>query len=98
MPYRPSRYDDWLNSAEKNWASILNRKRRSDPCSLIEHYTDVIAEATVAEALATQHHAGLYQRNAAKLARRATHAQRGAVAACRRNIKPKGLSGASRRR
>jgi len=96
-----ARHDDWLRSAEKNFASILGRKRRSNPCSLIGHYTDVAAEATAAEALAAEAGVNGVATRASKLASTATRAQRGAVEACRRGIIPmvqKPLSGARRRR
>lgn len=66
--------ESWYNSAQANFDRV--RRGNSRGCAAIEHYTDVIAEATVAENMGSV--------PAAKLVRTATRAQRGAVALCRR--------------
>lgn len=84
--------ENWLQSAERNFKSIRSRVKSADPCSLIEHYTDVVAEATVAEACATQIEDNVPKAiadRATKLMRTATRAQRGAVKACRLGVRPK---------
>lgn len=70
----------WFNSANNNFRRIQGR--RGNDCSTIEHYTDVIAEATAAEALAPRGSA--IATRADNLRRQATHAQRAAVQVCRR--------------
>lgn len=74
----------WFNSANNNFRRIQGRAGRpgSGDCSTIEHYTDVIAEATAAEALAPRGSA--IATRADNLRRQATHAQRAAVQVCRR--------------
>lgn len=75
-----SRAMGWLTSASKNFSRI--QKGRGSACSQIEHYTDVVAEATAAAAVADEGSA--VARRAENLAREATQAQRLAVTACRR--------------
>lgn len=82
-----SRAGEWLSSAESNFKRIRGRVSRSNPCGLIEHYTDVIAEATVASAMAGDDRQ--IGDRAEKLTRTATRAQRGAVKACQLSVKPK---------
>lgn len=84
------RAEGWLDSAKSNFASIRRRHSRTNPCSLIEHYTDVVAEATVAEVLAHETSPTLAAQ-AEKLTRTATRAQRGAVAACRQGVRDRKL-------
>ncbi len=88
----------WLSSASKNFARIKSRSKggNAGSCSQIEHYTDVVAEATAAEALAPEGSA--IAKRASNLAREATHAQRLAVQTCRRPGGTPGMSGAKRRR
>ncbi len=71
----------WLSSAQSNFTRI-KKMRNADGCGAVEHYTDVIAEATAAEAVAGPGSA--VARRASNLAREATHAQRQAVQVCRR--------------
>lgn len=73
----------FLSSAHSNFNRIRERHGRADSCGLIEHYTDVVSEATVAEAVAYEAGDHDLSARALKLARTATRAQRGAVAACR---------------
>ena len=80
--------EGWFQSARKNFDRIRARHSKSNPCSLIEHYTDVIAEATVASVLAAS--GSVTAEHAEKLTRTATRAQRGAVAACRLGRRGKG--------
>jgi hypothetical protein len=72
----------WLSSATKNFQRIRSR-RNTDGCDAIEHYTDVIAEATAASATAPSGSATATR--AERLASEATHAQRQAVQVCRRS-------------
>lgn len=72
----------WYVSAGRNFDRIRAGKQRG--CSAVEHYTDVVVEATVAETLAVMEQRPVLVAKAAKLARTATRAQRGAVALCRR--------------
>lgn len=74
--------ESWFRSARTNFDAIRKRHSRVGACGLVEHYTDVIAEATVASVLAAK--GSVTQEHADKLAKTATRAQRGAVAACRR--------------
>ncbi len=75
-----------LPTSACDW-SYRSRHGRSDSCSLIEHYTDVVAEAVTAEAIAYEAGDRALATRANKLASTATHAQRGAVAACRRGVR-----------
>ena len=77
----------FFRSARTNFVSIRERHTKSDSCGSVEHYTDVVAEATVAEAIAHEAGDDALAERARKLARTAVHAQRGAVAACRRGIR-----------
>jgi hypothetical protein len=77
----------FMSSAHQNFQRIRSRHSRTDSCSLIEHYTDVVSEATVAEAIAFEAGDRALATRANKLASTATHAQRGAVAACRRGVR-----------
>lgn len=72
----------WFNSANNNFRRLQNRRGSGSDCTTIEHYTDVIAEATAAEALAPRGSA--IATRADNLRRQATHAQRAAVQVCRR--------------
>jgi hypothetical protein len=78
---------NFMSSATNNFARIRERHSRADSCSLIEHYTDVVSEATVAEAVAYEAGDDVLAARARKLTSTATRAQRGAVAACRRGVK-----------
>lgn len=78
---------NFLSSAQQNFNRIRERHGRADSCGLIEHYTDVVAEAVTAEAVAFEAGDRDLSDRARKLASTATHAQRGAVAACRRGVK-----------
>jgi hypothetical protein len=78
---------NFMSSAHSNFQRIRERHGRSGSCSLIEHYTDVVAEAVTAEAIAFEAGDRALSDRARKLASTATHAQRGAVAACRRGVK-----------
>ncbi len=73
---------DWFSSAVDNFTRIRRGKQRG--CSAVEHYTDVVAEATAAEAMAHESGAHTLAKQANKLRKTATQAQRGAVALCRR--------------
>lgn len=77
----------FMTSAHRNFQQIRSRHSRADSCSLIEHYTDVVSEATVAEAIAYEAGDRALATRANKLASTATRAQRGAVAACRRGVR-----------
>jgi len=73
----------FMSSAHQNFNRIRERHARADSCGLIEHYTDVVAEAVTAEAIAFEAGDRELSDRARKLASTATHAQRGAVKACR---------------
>lgn len=76
----------WLSSAVTNFRRIQTRNTTANnPCGAIEHYTDVVAEATAAEAVAGPGSA--VARRASNLASEATRAQRTAVIACRHQAK-----------
>lgn len=77
----------FYRSARTNFAQIRERHSRADSCGLIEHYTDVVAEAVTAEAVAHEAGDDALAERARKLASTATHAQRGAVQACRRGVR-----------
>jgi hypothetical protein len=72
--------ESFFRSARANWDGILKRKG-SDPCSLIVHYSDVVVESEVAVNLAPE--GSVTQEHAEKLGRTAGRAMRGAIAACR---------------
>jgi hypothetical protein len=84
--YKKTEAGRFFASATDNFHRIRARSagrrgtERHNPCSDVEHYTDVIAEATVATVMAGNDD-GLANR-ADKLRATATRAQRGAVAAC----------------
>ena len=73
---------NWLNSASNNFDRI--QQRGGEPCGLVEHYTDVVAEATAAEALAHEASDEPTVQRASKLASKATKEQRRVVRLCRR--------------
>jgi hypothetical protein len=75
--------EEFFSSAHQNFSRIRARHGRADSCGLIEHYTDVVAEASVAEAVAHEAGDSVLADRARKLTSTATRAQRGAVAACR---------------
>jgi hypothetical protein len=77
----------FYRSARTNFEQIRERHGRADSCGLVEHYTDVVAEATVAEAIAHEAGDDALTARARKLASTATRAQRGAVAACRLGVR-----------
>lgn len=77
----------FYSSAQTNFQQIRERHGRADSCGLIEHYTDVVAEAVTAEAVAFEAGDRDLASRARKLASTATRAQRGAVAACRRGVR-----------
>lgn len=77
----------FYRSARTNFEHIRERNAKSDSCGSVEHYTDVVAEATVAEAVAHEAGDDALAERARKLARTAVHAQRGAVMACRRGVR-----------
>lgn len=77
----------FMSSAHNNFQRIRARHSRADSCALIEHYTDVVAEAITAEAVAFEAGDRALSDRARKLASTATRAQRGAVAACRLGVK-----------
>jgi len=77
----------FMSSAANNFARMRERHSRVDSCSLIEHYTDVVSEATVASAVAHEAGDAALAARAQKLTSTATRAQRGVVAACRRGVK-----------
>ena len=72
----------WLRSATQNLHRIA--KITNNPCSTIEHYTDVIAEATVAENEAQYAGDKVIALKASTLTRHATEMQRSRVYACAR--------------
>lgn len=74
---------NFYSSAWNNFTQGERERGRPNPCRLIEHYTDVVAEASVASAVAHEAGDNALAERALKLASTATHAQRGAVAACR---------------
>lgn len=79
--------ENYLVSAEGNFKRIRTTHARRNPCDLIEHYTDVIAEAATARAFARDVDDGVpgiarVADRADRLLRTATRAQRGAVKAC----------------
>ena len=78
---------EFLSSAHNNFQRIRERHSRSDSCGLVEHYTDVVAEATVAEAVAYEAGDDALHARARKLVSTATRAQRGATAACRLGVR-----------
>lgn len=73
---------EFYRSAVDNFQRIRRGKQRG--CAAIEHYTDVVAEASAAEMLAESAGQRAISHPAAKLVSTATRAQRGAVALCRR--------------
>lgn len=73
----------FMSSAHSNFVRTRARHASADSCGLIEHYTDVVAEASVAEAVAYEIGDDALAARARKLTSTATRAQRGAVAACR---------------
>lgn len=75
---RASEAIKWLESALKNF----NAHKGKRSCFQIEHFTDVIAEATAASAVAPQGSAIVTR--ASRLASEATQAQRESVHACRK--------------
>ena len=77
----------FMSSAASNFSRIRERHGRADSCGLIEHYTDVVSEASVAEAVAYEAGDDALAARARKLTSTATRAQRGAVAACRLGVK-----------
>lgn len=77
----------FYRSARTNFEQIRERHGRADSCGLIEHYTDVVAEATVAEAIAHEAGDDALASRARKLTSTATRAQRGATAACRLGVR-----------
>lgn len=89
-PRRKSRgLGDSGRSARSFYTSAVNnftriRQGQTRGCAAIEHYTDVVVEAATAETLAHSARDTQLAKNAAKLQRTATNAQRGAVALCRR--------------
>ena len=87
----------WFTSATNNFDRILrNDSYLERPCSVIEHFTDVIVEANVAEVEATHAGHGRQADAAEKLASQATKFQRDAVQACQ--INSGRLNGARRRK
>jgi len=82
-----ARAESFYQSAANNWTRIRKRHGRVNECSNIEHYTNVVTEASVAAVLAE--HAGdtALERQADRLTSRATHAQRGAIKACSLGIR-----------
>ena len=77
---------NWLKSANDNFNRIKkSRMNVKHNCHFIEHYTDVIAEATAAMAVAGEGSSVIIK--AQNLAREATDAQRLAVQLCRRTGK-----------
>lgn len=86
---------NWLRSAKENFDRIRRTHAKKDPCVVIEHYTDVIAEATAAEAFAANTDADVpgierVREAADALRSTATKAQRGAVKACSLGIRRRG--------
>ena len=77
----------FMSSAQNNFNRIRERHGRADSCGLIEHYTDVVSEATVAEAVAYEAGDDALATRARKLTSTATRAQRGVVAACRLGVR-----------
>lgn len=69
----------WLTSATRNLSRM--RGQKNSGCSSIEHYTDVVAEATVAAVLAPKGSA--ISTRADNVVREATAAQRVATQACK---------------
>jgi hypothetical protein len=57
---------------------------RGNVCRAIEHYTDAVAEGSVAAVQAEQAGDDALAKDADQLVRRATHQQRAVVRACRR--------------
>jgi hypothetical protein len=75
---------NWLNSATKNFHRIQSTRHSGSACWQIEHYTDVVAEATAASALVPVGSA--IHKKASNLQREATDAQRQATRSCRREL------------
>lgn len=73
----------WLKSAIKNYEVRKKFEWTKSPCFHIEHFTDIIAEATAASALAPRENSAIVKR-AQNLASEATQLQREAVTLCRR--------------
>lgn len=87
--------ENWYTSALNNFKRIRSRHAKSDPCSLIEHYTDVVAEATTAAAIGHNIESDIpgverFAKAADQLTSTATRAQRGAVKACSLGIRRRG--------
>lgn len=79
--------ESFFSSADQNFRRIRGRHAKSDACDLVEHYTDVVAEATVAEAVSYEAGDDALHARARKLVSTATRAQRGATAACRVGVR-----------
>ena len=79
---RSSEAMKWLKSALKNYEGRKSGWVKN-PCFNIEHFTDIIAEATAASALAPKDNSAIVKR-AQNLASEVTQLQREAVTLCRR--------------